>query len=298
MANETPELAGLEAARDAWQLHLDAVATLPPASMPHPSVDPGAWLLLADAIVAALESGDEARIESAMRCLRESAFDVDAPAQLEAGFVRLITWDLYWLTAIVRYGWAFCRHDGLPLDLYARWFDTTPSRVLIAGGGPDPLAEALAWLGHEVTLLDSSRLAVAVLRARPARHHRHDDFVRRIGQQADDAQMRHRPGGTLALLHGDLMHACDAPGPFDAIICSHVLNNKPLDTMLDAAIEALIQRLGPEGCLVIGHPITVGSSDFHDLLDRLLAHGLADTRRWVEPGTPLGRRFALIPCPR
>lgn len=155
-------------------------------------------------------------------------------------------WDQWWEKPLTEWG------DDFPLALthliepaktmVPRIRQDQLSTVLDVGCGIHLQVKALAALGLQVTGLDLSPKALAY-----ATEFAH--LAQFAGHFFEPEDMR--PGGSWNYVQGDLLDASVCPGPYDIVFCLNVLGYQFWDDNIDAAVEAITQRLSPNGILVI-----------------------------------------------
>ncbi len=144
------------------------------------------------------------------------------------------------------------------------------SEVLDVGGGTGGFAVRVAELGHQVTVVDPSPDALAILARRSAETHVADQ-VR--GVQGDLSQL------------GDLVLAGEVATEFDLVLCHGVL-----EVLEDpaAALQALAQRLRPGGVLSL-----LVAQRHAAVVARASAGHLAQALATLRGGHETARRFTV-----
>lgn len=161
-----------------------------------------------------------------------------------------------WTAGSARY-----QEVALTLRRTCRALGRGPLRVLDAGGGEGRDAVALALLGHEVTVLDSSRPALAAARDAAAVAGVSQN-LRTVDADLDDVAAlarltRHRAGGT---------------GSFDLVLCHDVLPERGSTARVVADVVALTSSVVVGGAVSLLAP--VGGQDDPLRLD--LPRGFAE----------------------
>lgn len=144
-----------------------------------------------------------------------------------------------WAAGSARY-----REVALTLRRTCRGLGPGPLRVLDAGGGEGRDAVALALLGHEVTVLDSSRPALAAARDAAAAAGVSEN-LRTVDADLDDVAAlarltRHRAGGS---------------GSFDLVLCHDVLPERGSTSQVVADVAALTSSVVVGGAVSLLAPV-------------------------------------------
>lgn len=121
-----------------------------------------------------------------------------------------------------------------------------PLRVLDAGGGEGRDAVALALLGHEVTVLDSSRPALAAAREAAAAAGVGQN-LRTVDADLDD----------VAVLAGLTRHRAGGSGSFDLVLCHDVLPERGTTARVVADVAALTSSVVVGGAVSLLAPVGV-----------------------------------------
>lgn len=154
------------------------------------------------------------------------------------------------------------RQVAITLRRIVRELGPAPLRVLDAGGGEGREAVALALLGHDVTVLDSSRQALAAARDAAAVAGVTENF-RTVDADLDDVSAlaritHHRAGGS---------------GSFDLVLCHDVLPERGSLAQVVADVAALTSSVHVGGAVSLLAPTGPPADPTLLELDRELVEG-------------------------
>lgn len=144
-----------------------------------------------------------------------------------------------WTATSARY-----REVAVTLRRTCRELGPGPLRVLDAGGGEGRDAVALALLGHDVTVLDSSRQALAAARDAAAVAGVSDNF-RTVDADLDDVSALAR------LTH----HRAGGSGSFHLVLCHDVLPERGSLAQVVADVAALTSSVRVGGAVSLLAPV-------------------------------------------
>ena len=187
-----------------------------------------------------------------------------------------------WTPTSARY-----REVALTLRRTCRELGPGPLRVLDAGGGEGRDAVALALLGHDVTVLDSSRQALAAAREAAAAAGVSDTF-RTVDADLDD----------VAALARITRHRDWGSGSYDLVLCHDVLPERGSTARVVADVAALTSSVHAGGAVSLLAPVGAPQDPAllgldRDLVeDALLAAGCEIVHRAADLGSATTGRGA------